>query len=442
MPVIEISTIVVDPSQRQREDLGDIEGLKRSLQDPPDGFGQLEPILLDKDHKLIAGFRRLTAMAMLGKTHIRVEYLGDIDEIRAQEIELEENIRRHQLSWQEESRAIEKIHLMKQKKDPNWSVEKTAEAVGVSRRKAYMSLELSQALDKDPEVGKADTQQGAMMRLSRNKQMKERKEAAAVRMMAQETGMVKKVRIDFHLGDALELLQKMPSESADMAVSNPPFGVNIEDLFIGDKTVYSDKPEDIVPLLYQVTREVFRVLKKDRWFVWFYPTSRLEEAKDMLKQAGFAFEAVPCVWIKTNKHLSSLGQPFQQFNKQYESFFWARKGAARFNKLREGNVFDFPTPGQSRIHPLQMPVALWKEILEIGSVGGETILEPFSGSGSCGVACLRTDRNYDGLELSSEYVERAKMWVNEVQTGEADETSANLAQDSAEGFAALKSMEA
>jgi DNA modification methylase len=62
-----------------------------------------------------------------------------------------------------------------------------------------------------------------------------------------------------------------------------------------------------------------------------------------------------------------------------------------------------------------MPVDLWREIIEIGSVEGESILEPFSGSGSCGVACTQLLRHYTGLELSEEYAQRSRMLIAEAQ---------------------------
>lgn len=397
-----------------------MEGLAKSIAE----YGLLEPVLLDNQGNLVAGFRRLTACVMLGLDKIKVEHLGAIDAIRAQEIELEENIRRHQLNWQEESRAISKIHMMKMAKDPTWSAEKTAEALEISRRKVFNSLELTKALDDHPDLAKADTQAGAMLRLSQVKNIETRKVEAKVRAQAVEKGWVPKTEAKIVLANLqkLEVLAGLDDGSYDCAISNPPYGVEIESVFKGDRagTIYADKPEDIVPMLYAVAKEVFRVLKDDRWFVWFYPTARLDEGKDILRKAGFTFQEVPCVWYKPNKFLSSLSNPYQEFSSQYETFFWARKGAPRFNKLRIGNVFIYDTPEHAdRIHALQMPVPLWEEIIEIASVEGERVIEVFAGSGSGGVACVNKVRNYIGLEGSREYVERANMWISETVTGTA-----------------------
>ena len=444
MPTIAISEIRTDPRARQREDVqgegaGSMENLAKSFQE----YGQLEPVGLDSQNNLIYGFRRLMAAIMLGWDTIKYERIENLDPVRAQEIELEENIRRHNLTYQEESRAVAKIHRMKMATDPTWTAEKTAEALDMSRRKVFNSLELAEAFEKFPEVAKADTQFGAMMRLTQIKQLEQRKTDASVRVQAEALGLRPRVKVQVERTDALDGLRLMAQDSQDMAVTNPPYGVDIESVFIGDRTIYEDAAKDVVPMLYEVTKEVYRVLKPDRWFVFFYPTARLEEGKDILRMAGFKFQQVPCVWYKPNKFLSSLSSPYQNFSSQYETFFWARKGEPRFNKLRLGNVFVYDTPDHDdRLHPLQMPVALWKEILEIGTVEGESVVEPFAGSGSCGVAAIEVSRNYLGLELSQEYVERANTWLSETLTGtyKSPETSAKIASETTDIAAAISNL--
>lgn len=436
MPDIAIAEILVDPRERQRIDVagdgtGSLENLAKSIKE----YGLLEPILLDNQNNLVAGFRRLTACIMLGMDTIKYERLGALDPVRAQEIELEENIRRHQLDWQEESKAVTKIHQMKMATDPTWTAEKTAEALDMSRRKVFNSLELSKAVDEFPDVARAETQAGAMMRLGQIKQLDQRKTDAKVRMQAEEMGIKPKtsaVVVQTDLNGKQNFLTQLADGSVDLVISNPPYGVDIESVFIGERTIYEDAAKDIVPMLYEVAKEVYRALKSDRWFVFFYPTARLEEGKDILRTAGFTYQQVPCVWYKPNKFLSSLSNPYQSFSSQYETFFWARKGQPRFNKLRLGNVFVYDTPDRDdRIHPLQMPVELWKEIIDVGSVEGESVVEPFAGSGSGGVACIETSRNYVGLELSPEFVERANAWLSETRAGVRPATSATIAQPSA-----------
>ena len=448
MPEIEIAKITI-PGERQREDMGtkeELEELANSIFNPAIGF--LNPITLDKDHILIAGMRRLTAHVMRGKKMIEYRLCDAETPYQKEIVELEENIRRMQLSWQEESKAVARIHAMKKEEDPDWTGHKTAALIGKSRRSVVGSVELAKVLEKDPggDVAGAKTLRGAMDRHKRQKQIKKRVATAQVRMLAADQGLIKKVHAEVWAVDALVGLDKLDDASMDMAITNPPYGVDIESIFIGDRVIYDDAEEDIVPLLEKVVKEVYRVLRDDRWFVWFYPTSRLAEGARILGDAGFRFQAVPCIWYKPNKFVSALSHPYQQFSSQYETFFWGRKGDPKFTNTRLGNVFEFNTPKESdRLHPLQMPIDLWEEIITIGSVAGEHILEPFAGSGSGGVASIRMERNYTGLELSPEYAERANAWLAEELLGEMrDDGSATVAQPGVEdtaGFAALRDME-
>lgn len=423
---IKLSEIRIE--ERQREDIGNIEEMKQSLAE----FGQLQPIILRKDNTLVAGFRRLSGAVMLGWKEIRAEYQEDLTPLQAKKIELEENVRRKMLDWKEESKAIEQIHKMQVAEDPNWTIDKTAASIGVSNRKVKMGLELSKAIDEHPEITKADTQQGAMMRLQQIRSIEDRKTEVKVRQLAESAGMTPKTKAEIIQRDfAVDPTLPFEDASVDFVVSNPPYGVDIEGLFIGDKKVYEDAAKDIVPMLYKVAKEAYRVLKDNRWFVWFYPTARLEEGKDILDKAGFTLaQEVPCVWYKPNKFLSSLSNPYQQFSGQYETFFFARKGQPKFIKLRTGNVFVHDTPDAGeRVHPLQMPVDLWKEILEIGSNEGELVVEPFSGSGSCGVAAVQLARNYVGVEKDQEYVARSTMLIGEAKLQAPTTAAAKGAKD-------------
>lgn len=60
------------------------------------------------------------------------------------------------------------------------------------------------------------------------------------------------------------------------------------------------------------------------------------------------------------------------------------------------------------LHPCQKPVALLEILLKITSNDGDLILDPFMGSGSAGIACINTNRNFIGFEINNNYFEIAK----------------------------------
>lgn len=65
-------------------------------------------------------------------------------------------------------------------------------------------------------------------------------------------------------------------------------------------------------------------------------------------------------------------------------------------------------------HPTQKPLALMTELLKATPPGG-TVLDPFMGSGTTGVACVQTGRNFIGIEIDPTYFEIARRRIEEAQ---------------------------
>lgn len=401
---------------RQRIEYGELTDLAESFKK----FGQLQSILLSDDGTLLAGGRRLAAAAMLGWTEIRAEYKGEpVDELRAQEIELEENLQRKDLTWHEQQRAISKIHDIKTRTNADWSIDKTADLIGKSRRTVYNALELTKALEKYEDVASAETPQGAMQRLARIKDIEKRQSDVKIAELAQLVGFNKAEPIlanTFHM-DAVEGLQSHADESVDCVITNPPFGVNIADTFKGERKIYEDDPNTIFPMLFDTFKEVYRILKPDRWFLTFWPTGTIELGKWYLYKAGFTFDPVPWIWYKPDKFVTAMGDPYSDANIQYETFFIAKKGKPRWSALPTGNVINCPISGHDRLHPLQMPPAFWQRVIPYISQMGELIVEPFSGSGSAGVAAIRLKNRYIGYDNDLQWYERSQLWLTEERMG-------------------------
>ena len=68
---------------------------------------------------------------------------------------------------------------------------------------------------------------------------------------------------------------------------------------------------------------------------------------------------------------------------------------------------------QTGQHPTQKPVALLEYLIRTYTNEGETVLDFTMGSGSTGVACVNTNRNFVGIELDDKYFEIAKQRVDD-----------------------------
>ena len=70
---------------------------------------------------------------------------------------------------------------------------------------------------------------------------------------------------------------------------------------------------------------------------------------------------------------------------------------------------------KNRLHPTQKPIALMEYLIKTYTNEGETVLDFTMGSGTTGVACINTNRNFIGIELDDKYFEIAKNRINNIQ---------------------------
>lgn len=153
MTTLPTSAIAIS-EDRQRTEL-DLTSLRSSIQKR----GIITPIVVTNESppRLVAGERRLRCAIELGLAEVPVRWLDELDPIELQIIELEENIKRKSLTWQEDVRATERIHrLYGEQTSGAWTQVRTAESIGLDQ--AWISRQLRVARDlEDPNVAKCGT---------------------------------------------------------------------------------------------------------------------------------------------------------------------------------------------------------------------------------------------------------------------------------------------
>ena len=83
------------------------------------------------------------------------------------------------------------------------------------------------------------------------------------------------------------------------------------------------------------------------------------------------------------------------------------------NGMLEKSIIQIGRTHYNSVHPTQKPVRLAERILALISNKGDTIYDPFMGSGSFGVACINTNRKYIGSEMIPEYYQIAVKRIRE-----------------------------
>ena len=152
---IDPKIILVKRDTRQRqENIADISDLRDSIK----AIGIINPIVvshLDGAYTLVAGERRLKASLDLDLKEVPIRFFEDLSESEAEIIELEENIKRKELGWKDQVRAIGRIHLLYKKTTAGWKIEQTAEAVSLHHSQLRKILHVFDALDSN-RIGRAE----------------------------------------------------------------------------------------------------------------------------------------------------------------------------------------------------------------------------------------------------------------------------------------------
>lgn len=101
---------------------------------------------------------------------------------------------------------------------------------------------------------------------------------------------------------------------------------------------------------------------------------------------------------------------------EYILFFRKGKGI-RINNCGTPDILSIPNKKTKidgkNIHDTEKPVELMKILIENSSKEGDTILDPFMGSGTTGIACRKTNRKFIGVEIDEQYFKIAKERINE-----------------------------
>jgi site-specific DNA-methyltransferase (adenine-specific) len=220
------------------------------------------------------------------------------------------------------------------------------------------------------------------------------------------------VSIDLRLGDCLEILPTLAAGSVDAVVTDPPYGVEWQSNWRDDtfKKIIND---DILYLDW-----IGYINAK--YFYCFSKWKTMQSFIDAIKSAGFKVNDI-LIWDKKSHGAGDLSS----YAPCYEMVIYAtNNGNKPLFKTRKQNVLrywrvDGGATGQSTnnllCHPAQKPVELIRGIIEDCSHPGDTILDPFMGSGTTGVACVQTGRNFIGIEIDPGYFEIAKKRIAQAQ---------------------------
>ncbi len=205
--------------------------------------------------------------------------------------------------------------------------------------------------------------------------------------------------VKLHLGDCLEYMKSMPDKSVDAVITDPPYGGGRGEGFEGfggfGKPIARRRFENGEWDKNRPAKEVFDYLLK-------YPVV-------LIFGGNYFADILPksthwIVWDKLNTMPSFSDCELVWTNSERKS---VKKITHEYNGLLGKE--------QERHHPTQKPVSLMKKIVLQYTREGDTILDPFMGSGTTGVACVQTGRNFIGCEIDPGYFAIAEKRIADAQ---------------------------
>lgn len=229
-----------------------------------------------------------------------------------------------------------------------------------------------------------------------------------------------------HQGDCLDVLAAMPDASVDAVVTDPPYcsggfseaqkksathqGLRGETIRDGKAKWFTSDAmttNGFLFLMRAVANESMRVLKDGGSLLCFCDWRMYPMLAGALESSGMRLQNM-IVWDKGS---SGLGRGFRP---QHEIVIHLTKGVGQYHDKRGANVYGAKrVHATKRDHPTQKPVMLMAELLRVVTPPDGTVLDPFMGSGSTGVACMLEQRRFIGIEREPEYIEIARARIEE-----------------------------
>ena len=452
---IAVASITVDPN-RQRQDLGDLKGLAASIR----RNGLLHPIIVKRDHTLVVGERRLRAVQLLGSATITAQYIDELSPLELLEVELEENLKRKNLTWQEDCFA----HLKYQRGQEGfnagaWTMEQTAERLAVSlrtvQRKIAIALEIEGG---NTALTDCDTLGAAYTLFTRERDRARRGETAILDDIfaggledlgtppppgatGGENGAVevgpppwerhptREVELDILQTDFIQWAETFSGEPFNFLHVDFPYGIgqDVSDQGGGDKwQMYQDTPK--------VFRDLF-VCLWDNWKKLVAPSAHImfwlsfNQYEDMIADftaRGCKLNRRPLIWAKSD-NVGILPDTLRGPRQTYELALMGSTGDRKI-VTPVADVCWAPGSRNEAKHPSEKTWAVLRHFFRMFVDHTTRMLDPTCGCGnSLAVGWQAGCRDVTGLDIDEAHVTTARRQLRQIRMVTAGEDAVDPA---------------
>ncbi len=231
-------------------------------------------------------------------------------------------------------------------------------------------------------------------------------------------------RYEIVCADCLDYMRTLPDGSVDAVITDPPYGISFQSnsAAVPRYGVLANDTESFDLAVYW--KEIYRVIKEGGAA---YVFARYDVAQMWWPVVD------PCDQIIVPRGRVSMGD-LSSYSTEYEVILFNRKGKHTIDatplKILNNSHAKNPPPYKRRVgnlwmdvianeawekadHPTQKTVQVIRKALLVSTCQGSTVLDPFMGSGTTGVACMQTGRNFIGCEIDPGYFAIAKKRIED-----------------------------
>lgn len=421
--LIPLKTIVV--GDRVRDNLGNIESLAQSMKN----FGLMHPLVVQKKGKkfeLIAGGRRLAAAHQLGWKEIACHFFEDLSKEEVKILELEENLKRQDLAWDEECFALRTLHSLKVEQDKNWTMEKTAELLSISQEWVSKRITVANALDTEDKTITGAQGANAAYNVLQRKSRRALDDAVAEvteieDSIGEEPGTETAPSGTFKVEEA-SFLTWESNKKFNLIHCDFPYGIKHGKSAQGKAgswdTPYEDSPDVYWELLYWLCHAV-NVADSAHMIFWFSMNFYEETVKVLTVNGGWKVDPFPLIWYKSDNH-GILPDPNRGPRRVYETALLCSRGDRKIVRP-VSNLIGVPV-GQKQ-HLSEKPEEVVRHFLRMLCDDHSTVLDPTCGSGTALAAAKTLGAKYvQGLDIDPDSVALANRNLKSAALGEGHPT--------------------
>lgn len=424
MKLIPLTSIVVPPDRQRKEFPA---AKMRELEESILSLGLMHPIVVretESEIRLVAGERRMRCLQKIAEDKmiyfcdgVEIEpglaaciRTSDLSELELREAELDENIKRQELSWQERCGALNGLLALRREQ---------AEKKGETVTTVAIARELADSTDTSVEGARAELARAefvsTMMTHPKVAEARSLREAYTVAMkitdseltaaLAKATGETMSEHVMI-AEDCISAMSTLPLASFDCVITDPPYGMGADNFGnAGPVHQYVDDKAGAILIASQIITHAAILCKEAAHLYMFCDIDQFHELRAIAERQGFKPWRTPLIWDKGG----ALGHnpiPAQGLRRSYETILYAYRGD-KPGIVFMSDVIRGISTAASPLHPAEKPAALYRHLLQRSCRPGDTVLDPCCGTGAVFEAATSLKLRATGIEIDPEYAKIA-----------------------------------